>query len=144
MSSTNAVSSTTSSTSTSALAQATDKTLGQDAFLKLLITELQNQDPMNPMEDKDFIAQLAQFSSLERMEKMSSGFDSLTKTSSASYAYGLVGKGIDFVDPSDATNTLTGTVDGIVFEDGVPKLEVGSLSVDMADVVRIYVPTDGS
>ncbi|MGL4523579.1 MAG: flagellar hook assembly protein FlgD [Bacilli bacterium] len=41
--------------------------LGKDEFLKILVTQLQNQDPMSPMDDKDFIAQMAQFSSLEQM-----------------------------------------------------------------------------
>lgn len=56
--------------------------LGKDAFLKLLVTQLQHQDPLNPLDDKQFIAQLAQFSSLEQMNNISDGINSLvTKTS---------------------------------------------------------------
>ena len=44
--------------------------LGQDAFLKLLVTQLQHQDPLNPLDDTEFIAQLAQFSSLEKLTEM--------------------------------------------------------------------------
>ena len=53
--------------------------LGKDAFLKLLVTQLQNQDPLNPLDDKEFIAQLAQFSSLEQMTNISEGITSLTE-----------------------------------------------------------------
>jgi flagellar basal-body rod modification protein FlgD len=52
--------------------------LGKDAFLKLLVVQLQNQDPLNPLDDKEFIAQLAQFSSLEQMTNISDGIKSLT------------------------------------------------------------------
>jgi flagellar basal-body rod modification protein FlgD len=44
--------------------------LGQDAFFKILITQLQNQDPLNPMEDREFVSQMAEFSSLEKTEKL--------------------------------------------------------------------------
>ena len=51
--------------------RAVSKELDKEAFLKLLIAQLANQDPMNPMEDREFIAQMAQFSSLEQMANMS-------------------------------------------------------------------------
>ncbi len=49
--------------------------LGKDAFLNLLITQLKNQDPLNPMEDREFIAQMAQFSSLEQMQEMNKNLE---------------------------------------------------------------------
>ena len=53
------------------------KTLGKDDFIQLLVTQLQNQDPLNPMEDTEFVAQLAQFSSLEYLGNISTGIENL-------------------------------------------------------------------
>ncbi len=65
----------------SALASATSSTgtdeLGKDAFLKLLTTQLQYQDPLNPMSNEEFVAQLAQFSSLEQLQTLTTGMESL-------------------------------------------------------------------
>jgi flagellar basal-body rod modification protein FlgD len=55
-----------------------DETLGQDAFLKLLITQLQHQDPTKPKDDMDFIAQLATFSSLEKLTEIAVSIKQLT------------------------------------------------------------------
>ena|SRR5699024_766325 len=54
--------------------------LGKDEFLKLLVAQLQNQDPLNPMEDRDFIAQMSTFSSLEQLMNMSKSMDALLQS----------------------------------------------------------------
>ena len=68
------VSTKTTSSSSDSSATGTDS-LGKDDFLQLMVTKLQYQDPLNPMEDEDFIAQLAQFSSLEQMTNIADGIE---------------------------------------------------------------------
>lgn len=59
---------------------AKNQKLGKDQFLNILMTQLQHQDPMNPLEDKDFIAQMAQFSSLEQLTNMNTAMTKLSTT----------------------------------------------------------------
>lgn len=54
--------------------------LGKDEFLKILMTQLQNQDPLNPMEDKEFISQMSSFSSLEQMMNMTKSIENLAQS----------------------------------------------------------------
>ncbi|MFN2268547.1 MAG: flagellar hook assembly protein FlgD [Desulfonatronovibrio sp.] len=70
--------------------------LGKEEFLKLLITQLENQDPLNPMDDKEFVAQLAQFSSLEQLTNISQGVDTIknNNTQDLAGAVGFIGKEI--------------------------------------------------
>src|SRR3990172_5189109 len=66
-----------------ATGQGPQRTLGQDAFLKLLITQLENQDPTQPKNDTEFIAQLAVFSQLEKLTEISASVKTLTEQLSA-------------------------------------------------------------
>src|SRR6056297_2090687 len=68
--------------------------LGQDAFFKLLITQLQNQDPLNPMEDRQFISQMAEFSSLEKTEKLYSLLENKLSSNKVVDNSNLIGKEI--------------------------------------------------
>jgi flagellar basal-body rod modification protein FlgD len=72
--------------------------LGQDAFLKLLVTQLQHQDPSNPMDNSQFIAQLATFSSLEKLTAISTQVSAISQF--------LVARGL--ADNSTSTNSTTG------------------------------------
>ncbi len=72
--------------------------LDKDDFLKILITQLQHQDPTNPMQDKEFIAQMAQFSSLEQMTNMATNFGKLSSVLNSSEAQSLLGRNVEIID----------------------------------------------
>lgn len=72
--------------------------LDKESFLLLLVTQFQNQDPLNPMEDKEFVAQLAQYSSLEQLMNLNTGMATLTEASAQSQminATSYIGKSVD-------------------------------------------------
>jgi flagellar basal-body rod modification protein FlgD len=107
--------------------------LDKDAFLKLLVTQLKHQDPTKPMEDREFIAQMAQFSSLEQITNMNREFKSLIKSSQSSEAYKLLGKHIDSYNPL-TQKRVSGTVSSIVFDNGEVKVRVGAEEVSLEDI----------
>src|SRR4051812_1864877 len=88
--STTSSNSTTSSSSSSKLGAAAG--LGKDDFMQLLIAQLKNQDPMKPTDDTQFIAQLAQFSSLEATNKMNDTLDELSNAQMLGQAAAMIGK----------------------------------------------------
>ena len=90
--------------------------LGKDAFLKLMITQLQNQDPLNPAKNEDFIAQLAQFSSVEGIQNINSSIGDLAtsfKSSQALEASSLVGRQVQ-ISSNEARLTDNGEVKGTI------------------------------
>ena len=86
-------------------------TLDRDDFLKILVTQLQHQDPSAPLEDKEFIAQMAQFSSLEQMTNMSQGFAKLSGLLASSEASGFLGQHVTI---ADGDKTITGMVTEVI------------------------------
>ncbi len=95
-------------------ANAVKKVLGKDDFLKLMITQLRYQDPLEPTDNKDFIAQMAQFSSLEQMANMSKGFEtmaqfqeSILRESAVGQAINLIGKTVSAILPVES---ITGKI----------------------------------
>ncbi len=88
--------------------RAPSSNLGKDEFMKILMTQLQNQDPLNPMDDRDFISQMATFSSLEQTMNMAKSIDKLVESQLISpviqYSH-MVGKEVSYQDSDDKTRT---------------------------------------
>jgi len=108
-------------------------TLDRDDFLKILMTQLQHQDPSQPLDDKEFIAQMAQFSSLEQMTNMSQGFSKLNGLLASSEAAGFLGKSVEI---QDGDQTVTGLVTEVVRGDH-PLVGVNGKYYDLDQVQKI-------
>lgn len=106
--------------------------LGKEEFLQLLVCQLQNQDPLNPQNDTEFVSQLAQFSSLEQMTNMNA---TLSNTS----AYGLVGKEVivQSVEADGQVKETRGIVDYVGMQDGKAMLSVDGKKFSMDDLVQV-------
>jgi len=124
------------STSGTQVVNSIEQTLGKDAFLKLLITQIRYQDPLSPMEDKDFIAQLAQFSTLEQMQEMNTGVLAFQLMSATAQALSLVGREVTAQVPGEA-EPITGKVDAVTFKDSRPVLVVGEREIELAWVSQV-------
>lgn len=114
------------------------KNLGKDDFLKLLITQLSHQDPTQPVSDQQFIAQMAQFSSLEQMQNIATGISKMGERQ----AYGMVGK---FVVGKDfATGEMVSGIAKALFYDnaGQAFLKVGGRAVHLNDVTLVGDASD--
>lgn len=108
--------------------------LGKDDFLKLLITQLQNQDPTNPMEDTQFISQMAQFSSLEQMTNMSNSFTKLAGLMNSQEAYTTLGKKVEL---NVGDTTTKGVVEAATRGDN-PQIMVNGMYYNMDQIAAIY------
>lgn len=108
--------------------------LGKDDFLKLLIAQLSNQDPTSPIENTEFIAQMAQFSSLEQMTNMSAEFTKLAGVFRVSEASSILGKTVTL---NVGDTTATGVVQAATREEN-PRVMVGGRYYTMDQISAIY------
>lgn len=133
--------------------------LGKDAFLQLLVTQLKNQDPLDPQDNSSYIAELAQFSSLEQMTNVAKSLEDLGKVVDnidTSVLVGqlssMIGKQIDWVNkieeadaegnPISREEKMTGIVTGVTILEGNPSIVVESngekYMVDIGDIGHVY------
>lgn len=110
--------------------------LGKDEFLKLLVVQLANQDPTEPVDDKEFIAQLAQFSSLEQMTQMNTALLNLMANYKTDLSYSLLGKQVEVLDRSTGAKA-GGVVTEVTFNDKEPVISFNGLSYNISDVVKV-------
>jgi flagellar basal-body rod modification protein FlgD len=106
--------------------------IGQDDFLKILLTQLRFQDPLKPMDNQEFVAQLAQFSALEINRQQSEKIDTLLAMQAATQAVGLIGRTIEMRTASGASTI--GAVSAISFASGEPRLTVNANGTTFVDV----------
>lgn len=109
----------------------------KDMFLKLLMAQLANQDPMSPMEDREFIAQMAQFSSLEQMQTISKQLDSILvdrHMSSISEFSNMIGKTVSY-----STETETETVKGSGQVVSISRTDESGYMADLEDGTSVSV-----
>ena len=119
--------------------------MGKSDFLNLLTQQLRYQDPLNPMEDRDMMSQLAQFSALEETQAMRSAIDALAAANQMSQAASFLGKkvtgkmapGYDpYGNPAPARE-VAGVVSGVTFQNGNVLLKVGNDTLPLAGVSRV-------
>ena len=104
------------------------QTLGKDDFLKLLVAQLQHQDPLKPMDDTQFMAQMAQFSTLEQITNVGDELKRLSFSGQVGQAVALIGRTVTY-EQKDGTSAQ-GTVDGVDMQDGKILLAVNGEKIE--------------
>ncbi|HSV47300.1 MAG TPA: flagellar hook capping FlgD N-terminal domain-containing protein [Ramlibacter sp.] len=116
--------------STSALAS---NSMGMEDFLKILMTQLTFQDPMKPMDNQEFMAQMAQFTSLEQTQQMNEKMSQLITNQAALQSVGLIGRTVDIQTTSGAMST--GTVSSLSLSGAAPVISVTTTGgVELANI----------
>jgi flagellar basal-body rod modification protein FlgD len=108
--------------------------VGQDEFLKILLTQLRFQDPLKPIDNQEFIAQLAQFSSLEFTRQQGERLDALLTIQSASQSISLVNR---TVEVGTGGGIQIGTVTAIRFQNGEPLLTIRNAAGQFLTDIRL-------
>ena len=127
--------STTDPNASDAQLRAPKTTLDQNDFLKLLVTKMQAQDPMNPQSDENFIAQMAQFSSLEQSKSMNTTMTNMNEQQDLLTANELIGRNVTL---NDGTHDLgAGMVTSVVVKDGAPAVVVGGKNYGLDQITNI-------
>lgn len=126
------------------------KQLDKNAFMTLLVNQLKHQDPMAPTDNQQFIAQLAQFSSLEGIQELNDNLVGLAVLqqsnalmSQLTQSSALIGKSVHYFD-ADSQTELTGSVTSVKIEEGIAVLNIDGKDVPLGNVTEVLgTPTSG-
>jgi flagellar basal-body rod modification protein FlgD len=128
-----------------AAASDTDRNvLGKDAFLQLLVTQLRNQNPLEPLSNTEYIAQMAQFTSVEQLMNLATEMSALRH--SLGIASSLIGKVVEWTEMDTETGqpvTRQGVVDSIVVRDGETLAKVGDQELALDMITSLTLPGGG-
>ncbi len=105
----------------------------KQTFLQLLVTQLKNQDPLDPQDSSQFVAELAAFSSLEQMANMNNSMQTVLETSVTN----LIGKKATVTDPTVASGYVTGTIEGIQYYSDGPAVKINGVDYPFSAVQNI-------
>lgn len=111
--------------------------LTQEDFLKLLTVQLQHQDPLKPMEDAQFMGQMAQFASLEQTKELTKTVNTLSTSLGFSSAQQFLGKNVTL---NASGVEVAGSVSGVVMEDGLPKVLVNGKTYPTDQIIAVTLP----
>ncbi|MEZ5245779.1 MAG: flagellar hook capping FlgD N-terminal domain-containing protein [Acidimicrobiales bacterium] len=130
-----AIAGTTPTTDFGAVAEPSEQSLGKDTFLKLMIAQLRYQDPLSPADSQQFMAQTAQFTSVEKLEEIAASMANLTKNDELATIGNLVGKSVQYLD--SLGNVVESKVTAGKVDDYGIVLVVGEREIRVEDVVAV-------
>jgi flagellar basal-body rod modification protein FlgD len=126
---------TSTTTSSSSFTQAAGGQIGKDTFLKLLAAQLQHQNPLNPTDDQQFLAQMAQMSEVEQVTNMAKGQEEITRSQQMTEAVSLIGRSVTWLD---ANGTHSAVVESVqAGADGPTVTAGGQAGLRPADLVEV-------
>jgi flagellar basal-body rod modification protein FlgD len=127
-------------TSSNAVKSAISK--GNDEFMMILLAQLKNQNPLEPLKDNELMAQMTQLNSLQELQTISAKIEQMAGASSAGYAASLIGKEIKahLTDGSD----VAGLVTGMTMSQGLYLVNVGERIVPLAAILQVLQPASSS
>ncbi len=119
--------------------QTDSQTLGKDTFLKLLVAQLKYQNPMEPVDSSQFMAQTAQFTMVEKLQAMAAQTDALVAGQASQRAAGLLGRQVTYLDTQGVEQS--GVVTGTRFGSDGPVLLLGTNEISLTDVREVSIVT---
>lgn len=117
--------------STPGITAAANARLGLDELLRVMLTELTNQDPFKPVENKDFMSQIAQFASLDTAQQMNENILQLLALQALTNTVGLIGRQVSAVNGEGVIN---GRVTAVTLNDGAPRLTIEANGRTFVDI----------